>query len=415
VPEEPSPQQRADAHAALRKRLTQIREPRRRLLEPIHHGGHSSYDPETGTIAVGEHVDDGALIRIRLHDPDTGEVPSALAIGNPGMGKSNWLRVMAGEAAMSGRFLVIPILLGRQEDADHLAFWQAIAADERLVATSPDKAIEILTLVRHIVNERLENEQTERDQISPAIMVAIDDSDVLLQQDLGARLVTDLLQRGGLAGVGLAIVVSDINSITSNADLMYELVSCENRQAYMNNGHYVLAGLAAMHGKRRTETLRDSEPVFVLHRDASRTSLGFLIASISAEASSAQAQKWCSERLMEAGVHVTEWEHPINDPECWEMFDPLRVRFYELRRHADVWAVVAVISKIGGTAMSEPADMISWADQAIEFRFSTRRSSWQRGPTTDCPSALTLYSDIKGELTAKNTDAGIFDAILRIY
>ena len=29
--------------------------------------------------------------------------------------------------------------------------------------------------------------------------------------------------------------------------------------------------------------------------------------------------------------------------------------------------------------------------------------------------ALTLYSEIKGELTAKNTDAGIFDAILRIY
>ena len=170
-----------------------------------------------------------------------------------------------------------------------------------------------------------------------------------------------------------------------------------------------------MNGKRRTETLRDSEPVFVLHRDASRTSLGFLIASISAEASAAEAQKWCSERLMEAGVHVTEWEHPINDPECWEMFDPLRVRFYELRRNADVWAVVAVISNIGGTAMSESADMISWADQAIEFRFSTRRSSWQRGPTTDCPSALTLYSDVKGELTAKNTDAGIFDAILQIY
>jgi hypothetical protein len=27
------------------------------------------------------------------------------------------------------------------------------------------------------------------------------------------------------------------------------------------------------------------------------------------------------------------------------------------------------------------------------------------GPTTDCPGALTLYSDIKGELTAENTDA----------
>ena len=98
VPEEPSPQQRADAHAALRKRLTQIREPRRRLLEVIHHSGQSSYDPKAGTIAVGEYVDDGALIRIRLHEPDTGEVPSALAIGNPGMGKSNWLRVMAGKS-----------------------------------------------------------------------------------------------------------------------------------------------------------------------------------------------------------------------------------------------------------------------------------------------------------------------------
>jgi hypothetical protein len=246
-------------------------------------------------------------------------------------------------------------------------------------------------------------------------MVAVDDSDALLQHDFGARLITDLLQRGGLAGVGLAIVVSDINRITNNSDLMYELVSCENRQAYMHNGNYVLAGLAAMDGKRRTETLRDSEPVFVLHRDASRTSLGFLIGSISAEASSAEAQAWCSERLAAADVHVTEWAHPINDPECWEMLDPLRVRFYELRRHADAWAVVAVISKIGGTAMSELADMISWADQAIEFRFSARRSSWQRGPTTDCPGALTLYSEIQGELTAKNTAAGIFDAILHMY
>jgi hypothetical protein len=64
-----------------------------------------------------------ALIRIRLLNPDSGAVPSALAIGNPGMGKSNWLRVIAGEAAISGRFLVIAILLGRQEDAGHSAFW----------------------------------------------------------------------------------------------------------------------------------------------------------------------------------------------------------------------------------------------------------------------------------------------------
>ena len=77
VPGEPSPQQRAGTHAVLRERLAQAREPRRRLLEPIRHSGQSSYDPKTGTIAVGQYVDDGALIRIRIHNPDSGEVPSA--------------------------------------------------------------------------------------------------------------------------------------------------------------------------------------------------------------------------------------------------------------------------------------------------------------------------------------------------
>lgn len=162
----------------------------------------------------------------------------------------------------------------------------------------------------------------------------------------------------------------------------------------------------APYGQVATATSRSTSPKYPVNG-------GRL--TISAEASSAEAQGWCSERLTEAGVHVTEWEHPINDPECCEMLDPLRARFYELRRHADAWAVVAVISKIGGTAMSEPGDMISWADRAIEFRFATRRASWQRGPTTDCPGALTLYSGIKGELTARNTDAGIFDAMLQIY
>jgi hypothetical protein len=54
--------------------------------------------------------------------------------------------------------------------------------------------------------------------------------------------------------------------------------------------------------------------------------------------------------LSEVGVHVAEWEHSINDAECWQMLDPLRERFYELRRHYDLWAVVAVISEIDGTA-----------------------------------------------------------------
>ena len=49
--------------------------------------------------------------------------------------------------------------------------------------------------------------------------------------------------------------------------------------------------------------------------------------------------------------------------------------------------------------------------------------TWSRHPIVlplDLPATLLIaeqvtYSDIKGESTAKNTDASIFDAILRIY
>jgi hypothetical protein len=72
------------------------------------------------------------------------------------------------------------------------------------------------------------------------------------------------------------------------------------------------------------------------------------------------------------------------------------------------------ISEISGTAMSDPADMILWADQAIDLRFTVQRTSWQCGPT-DCQDSLTLYSDIQGDLVVKDLDKEIMETILRMY
>jgi hypothetical protein len=414
VPEEPSVKQRAGAHSGIRASLTQAREARQRLTDPIPHNGRSNYDPETGTIVIGEYAD-GAPARMRLHDPSSGDVSSALVIGNPGMGKSNWLRIVAAEAAMSGKFLVVPVLPALEKDSGLADFWFAIAADDRLIATNQDKATEILTLVQRIVNKRLELGELEQDQIAPGIIVAIDDSDTLLQQDLGSRLVKDLLQHGTRARVGLLLVVSDINSLTGDTDLMYQLVSCEHKQAYMTNGYYVLAALTAIYGKRRTETWHDSTATFVLHREDSRTSVGFLIGSIPGEVPSQAARAQCSEILSRAGVRTAEWTHSRNDPKCWIILDPLSARLYELRQHRDGWALVAIISEILGLAISEPAELISWADEAIKFRFTVQHLSWQRGPSTDCPNALTLYSDIQGELAVNDVDDKIMDTILQMY
>lgn len=77
---------------------------------------------------------------------------------------------------------------------------------------------------------------------------------------------------------------------------------------------------------------------------------------------------------MAAGVAAPEWGNPRDDPECWTVLDPLNVRSFELRRHPDGWALVAVISKIFGTAISEPTALISWAEGVIRLRFTVQQT-----------------------------------------
>lgn len=171
----------------------------------------------------------------------------------------------------------------------------------------------------------------------------------------------------------------------------------------------------AIYGKRRTATWHDCAATFVLHRETSRASVGFLTGSIPGDASSEAARAQCSEILSGAGTRAPEWTHYRTDPGCWTILDPVSARSYKLQRHHDGWALVTIVSEISGQRISEPADLTSWADEAIKFRFTMQRQLWQRGPSTDCPSALTLYSDIQGQLAVNDVDDMIMGAIFQMY
>ncbi len=314
VPSDPSPEQRADVHSSLRSILAQAREARRRITEPILFNGESTYDPAAGTIVVGEYLGDGAPARVRLHRPASNHVASALVLGDPGSGKSNWLRLVAAQACLSGKFAVVPLILGQREEDSSPEFWSAIAADERLFTTSLSRASELLAGIRDLVSERLERTRESGERPEPGILVTVDDADALLQDEGGPRLVTEILRRGASAGVGLLVVVSDIGGLTANADLMRGLVSCENKQAFMPDGYYVMSALTALYGERRTGTWQDGDVTFVLHREGSRTSLGFLTGLISPEASPEQARALCTEKLLAAGIEAPGMGQPSRRP-----------------------------------------------------------------------------------------------------
>jgi hypothetical protein len=119
-----------------------------------------------------------------------------LILGKPQTGKSNSLRVILVEAYISGRFAVVP--LDPSNKNNFFKTWNQVI-DEHLIGTDLDSAIRNLTMIRSIMESRLAGQA----EALPSILVAIDDADVVLQHALGARLVGDILERGGKAGVGL--------------------------------------------------------------------------------------------------------------------------------------------------------------------------------------------------------------------
>jgi hypothetical protein len=402
----------SNAHQELRAAMKDAREAERKENEPRLHSGQSSYDPHTGTIEVGETIDSGEKVRIRLHDPKSNEVDSALILGDPQSGKSNMLRIVILEAFMARRFIVMPSDPGGENN--FMKAWSRLIND-RLIASDVNGTVANLTLVRQIVNKRLESGYRRDESVVSDIIVPIDDSDALLQDELGARLVIDLLQRGGRVGVGLLLVVSDITKFKDNLDLMYELVSCPAKYVFMPREPNFIADLTAMYGARRQETWRDNTLSFVLHHGVSGMSVGLLMAVVDPDCTLKVAQSWCSQRLTEAGILISEWTPQSREPDSWNAVDHLALKFFSLRHHQDNWALVMNISQSSSPTESKSVDMISWANDVINYRYTVKYDGWQLGPTISHPDAFTLYADIKGDIVANDTEGAINDMLLEMF
>ncbi|WP_141581690.1 hypothetical protein [Actinomadura sp. WMMA1423] len=386
---------RHEAHERIRESLYGRREERRREKEGPRYGG-PSYDSETGAICIGE-FQDGQRVEWRLHDPLTGTVDSGLIVGARGQGKSNLLRLLMFDALSSGRFFLLPSdPSGRNE---FQAKWASVCHD-RFVATDLPQTIANLEAAVRIIDERKAvNEYTKPSRDIPGVLVAIDDADAALQDKRGARLVSEILASGGQVGVGLLVVVSDLEALERNPALMRALLGCSNQSAFQSDGYEYLAEFRARYGDRRPGTWKDGEVTFVVHHGEEDTTLGVAVGVVDRDCTVVEAQSWCAEIFVAADISVTEWTRASRDPFSWWTFDPLQVSRWCLRQHEDAWVLVKVL---GNSPCSGPADALRWAAEFMAARFTATLSPWQLGPSVDGAELSAYYADVEGDIVPKD-------------
>lgn len=191
------------SQAALRSKIAEKREGCRQVEALIPHSGESSYDPKTGSIVIAQ-FSDGTVQRVNLHDPSSGRATSMIVFGNRQSGRSNHLRVVMFEAAMTGLFV------SAVANVKSTKILREIFQDDQeveLYDEGIDGAIKLLRVMIRIIDHRLtERIYTTPSKDAPAILFAIDDADELLHTEQASSLVQKILADGGQTGVGVLLV-----------------------------------------------------------------------------------------------------------------------------------------------------------------------------------------------------------------
>ncbi|WP_445189105.1 hypothetical protein ACTXG6_18730 [Pseudonocardia sp. Cha107L01] len=398
-------------HRKIRETINSERERARKAQEPENYSGKPSYSPSTGSIDVARH-EDGTIARLSLHDPETGSLDSTLIFGNPKMGKSNLLTLVMLEAIMTGTFYIVP-----SDPLDRNQFktrWRE-ACDPDWIATSVEHTLHNLDSARRIIDVRLtKGIYTVPSKEVPAILFPVDDADVILHNPHGAAVVSDILARGGPAGVGLVLVVSDIDAVKSNPTLMRDLMTCANKSSFMPNGYYVLADLAARFGPERGETWHDDALSLVLYEDSNNAVLGFLTGIADASLTADQAKSTLTTALESNQITpIMEWEMVDDDPESWSNFDINATRWL-LRHHEDAWVLIRMISNSGHGSAQGP-EMFEWAKSVIDYRYSATLTPWKLGPSVRGTRISVFYADIIGPVVSKDTSESDKRAMMRLH
>ncbi|MGW4772030.1 hypothetical protein ACWEO2_28830 [Nocardia sp. NPDC004278] len=388
----------ADLHRLIREWIGSTREAERQADEAWVYDGVQTYDPATGAIIVGETLDgDPVPLKWRLNDPATGAVYSSLVIGDQAMGKSSFLRLVMAQALQSGCFFVFPSDASGRNGFD--VTWQPLY-DEGYVAIGLEATMNSLEIAGRLIESRRAKGSYTPCQDEPAIFVAVDDADTLLQDQHGAVAVTNILATGADVGVGLLLAVSDITGLESNTQLLQSLVRQTELCAMMPNGRWVMADLRARYMRHRQTTDVNSVVVF---RGPTGSAVGIVSSVTNPAATLDEAKDWAIQKLAARSIVTSDWQPPSSLSATWHAYVPGSMSRWELRLHADSWALIRILSS---APLMDGPEILQWASEVISFRLDDEPLHWQIGPSAVDGDVRAYYAEIVDGGTDQGLGAG---------
>lgn len=398
------------AREALRADISKQREEYRQATEPIMHPGESTYDSETGTVAIGECLD-GTVERHRLHDPSTGMVDSTIIFGDSGTGRSHLLSLLIVEAKMTGVFLPVAADVAAKGEVRVWCETYKVA----LFVEGVDKSVKLLEdLCQEISRRTTEENYSGPSRETPAILLGIDDADLLLRNERGVSLIERILTDGGTVGIGVVLVLGDITEFEYNPKLIRNLLVHTNGTiACTDRGISVLVYLNAKYVRARSRTWTNvNTPFFVVHQDKGGTVLGVAAASLDNRVGETSAKIWATKNLQEFGlILIEDWQQVDEEAKSWWNID-INFTYWFLRRHEDVWLLV--MAETNAPKLAGP-ELIEWAEAQIEARFEVELREWQIGPGTGAADSAVFYIDTGGEIVRKDRSELIKRTIADLY
>lgn len=358
----------AEAHRAFRESIASARESERQANDPLLYDGVTTYDPTSGTITLGESLDDNPVpVKWPLNDPETGVICSTLVIGDPEVGKSSLLRLLILQALQSGHFFVYPSDPSGRNGFD--VTWRPLYVDG-YVATGLSSTMKILSIAGEIIESRRARGNYYRPcPEEPAIFVAIDDADILLRSQTGAAAVTHILTTGAEVGVGIMLVASDITRLESNPELMRALIQQARLCAMMPNAEWIMADLKARylyHKPIADQSIPSASSVIVL-RGTAGSAVGVVAAETDPIATSDEAKRWATETLTARRIGTESWQSHDGVDSRWYARAVGSMDHWVLQRYTDSWTLIKIFSSAPVT--NGPA-VLQWASDVISFHFN---------------------------------------------
>jgi hypothetical protein len=160
-----------------------------------------SYDSATGRFRMGRGSGGEEIWGWQLNAPGEG-VRHGLIIGDPGIGKTNVLRIITVEAVCTGKFVVWHADPTRRHDV--VETWGQIA--DR-IAESPGETALMLEAAAQVISARLQaGGYADPTPDNPGLLILIDDCQAVFAGNPQAtQLAERIVTTGGSAGVGLIV------------------------------------------------------------------------------------------------------------------------------------------------------------------------------------------------------------------